>query len=162
MHGSLGALCLLAGYGWTTLSRDGRRPLTLIWAASVLGLVAMAWQLVTTQQHVRPYARTLAAMQASGADAVLVDLRGGYFMTDLVRFDHGRPGRPAIMTLGMMDVDEIRSLCAAHSVAIMDRSQFWPLGVHAVSPMVRDGLWLDTLRHELNRLKCARPVIPAQ
>src|SRR6185369_8560500 len=87
MHGQIGALCLLAGYGWTVLSRDGRRSMRLVWGASAISLVAMAYLLSTTEHYVRGYAQTLAAMRASGADVVLVDLRGGYFMHDLVRFD---------------------------------------------------------------------------
>lgn len=157
MHGSLGALFLLAGYGWTILSPEGRRPLRLIWAAGVISLVAAAWQLVTTEQHVRPYARTLAAMRASRADAVLVDLRGGYFMTDLVRFQEGRQTRPVIMALGMMDDEEVRALCTRHSVAIMDHGQFWALGVHPVN--VGESDRLDALRAELDHLGCGGPVV---
>ncbi|MCE7797294.1 MFS transporter [Sphingobium sufflavum] len=159
MHGSLGALCLLAGYGWSLLSPEGKRPLRLVWAGCAITLVAAAWQLGTTQQHVRPYARTMAAMRASGADAVLVDLRGGYFMTDLVRFDQGRLGRPAILSLSMMDEEEVQALCATHRVAVMDHGQFWALGVHAVNPQGGDSERLDGLRAELDRLKCGRPVI---
>ncbi|MET0361721.1 MAG: MFS transporter, partial [Sphingobium sp.] len=158
MHGAVGVLCLLAGHGWIWLSPDGRRPLRLIWAGSAISLVAAAWQLVTTEQHVRPYARTLAAMRASDADAVLVDVRGGYFMTDLVRFDQGRLGRPAILALTMMDKDDIRALCASHRVALMDRGQFWALGVHQVGPIGYDPR-VDVLRAELDALDCARPVI---
>jgi len=159
MHGSLGGLCLLAGYGWTMLSPDGRRPLRLLWLGSAISLLASAFLLVTTERHVRPYVRTLAAMRASGADAVVVDLRGGYFMTDLVRFDEGRPGRPAILALAMMEKEEIRDLCARHKVAVMDHGQFWALGVHQVSPVVREGPWLDALHREMDRLRCGRPVI---
>lgn len=163
MHGSLGALCLLAGYGWTVLSPEGKRPLRLVWAGAAVTLVAAAWQLVTTEQHVRPYARTMAAMRASaqtvGANAVVVDLRGGYFMTDLVRFDEGRPERPAILALGMMDEDEVRALCATNRVAIMDYRQFWALGVHPVNPQVGQSERLDALRAEMDRLHCGQPVL---
>jgi hypothetical protein len=159
MHGSLGALCLLAGYGWTRLSPDGRRSLRIVWAGSAISLVAAAWQLVTTEQYVRPYARTLAAIRASDDDAVLVDLRGGYFMTDLVRFPEGRPGRPAIMALRMMTKQEVRDLCANHRVGILDHNQFWALGVHAINPAARDEARLDDLHKELDALRCARPVV---
>lgn len=159
MHGSLGGLCLLAGYGWTVLSREGTRPLRIVWLGSIATLIAAAYLLVTTEGHVRPYARTEAAIQASRTDAVLVDLRGGFFMTDLVRFHEGRPGRPMVMALAMMDKDEVRRLCAAHSVAVMDHGQFWALGVHPVNPVVREGPWLDGLRTEMDRLHCGRPVV---
>ncbi len=159
MHGSVGVLCLLAGYGWSVLSPDGKRPLRLVWAATAISLIAAAWQLVTTEQHVRPYARTMAAIRASEADVVLVDLRGGYFMTDLVRFDEGRLTRPAVMALSMMDLDEVRTLCATHRVAIMDHEQFWALGVHPVNPLVGETERLNALNDELDALHCVRPIV---
>ena len=159
MHGQIGALCLLAGYGWTVLSRDGRRSMRLVWGVSAISLVAMAYLLSTTEHYVRGYAQTLAAMRASGADVVLVDLRGGYFMHDLVRFDAGRPARPVIMALGMMDQGQLGQLCRMHDVALMDYRQFWALGVHPVSPIVREGPWLDALRRQLDSQGCGRPVM---
>lgn len=159
MHGQLGALCLLAGFGWCWLSRDGRRPLTIIWASVAISLVATAFLLVTTEQHVRPYARTLKAIQSSKADVVLVDLRGGYFMTDLVRFPEGRPGSPKVMALAMLTEAKLRTLCATHRVAVMDHGQFWALGVYRVSPLVREGLWLDRLRKVMDDMRCGEPVV---
>ncbi|HEX7819348.1 MAG TPA: MFS transporter [Sphingobium sp.] len=159
MHGALGALCLLGGFGWMQLSPDGKRPLRLVWAAAAISLIAAAWQLVTTQQHVAPYARAMAAMRASKADAVLVDLRGGYFMNDMVRFDEGRLARPAIMALSMMDRDEVRTLCATHKVAVMDYRQFWALGVHPVNPAVGEAARLDALRAEMDAMGCGEPVV---
>ncbi|HTH28206.1 MAG TPA: MFS transporter [Sphingobium sp.] len=160
MHGQIGALCLLAGYGWTVLSRDGERSMRLVWGASAMSLAAMAYLLGSTEHYVRGYARTIAAMRASGADVVLVDIRGGYFMTDLVRFANGRPGRPAIMSLAMLNKRQLGQLCRTHDVALIDYRQFWALGVHPVSPVVREGAWLDSLHREMARLGCGRLVIP--
>jgi hypothetical protein len=160
MHGQIGALCLLAGYGWTVLSRGGERPMRLVWGASAISLVAMAFLLSSTEQHVRGYARTLKAMHGSGADVVLVDLRGGYFMNDLVRFDDGRLARPAIMSLAMLNPEKLAALCRTHDVALIDYRQFWRMGVHPVSPVIREGPWLDHLRARLDSLDCGRPVIP--
>jgi hypothetical protein len=160
MHGQIGALCLLAGYGWTVLSRGGERPMRLVWGASAISLVAMAFLLSSTEHHVRSYARTLKAMRGSGADVVLVDLRGGYFMNDLVRFDDGRPARPAIMSLAMLNPEKLAALCRTYDIALIDYRQFWRMGVHPVSPVIREGPWLDSLRRDLDRLNCSRPVIP--
>ncbi len=159
MHGSIGALCLLAGFGWTRLSPEGRRPLTLVWTASALSLAAGLFLLLTTEGYVRGYARTMAAIRASNADVVLLDLRGGYWMNDLARFDEGRPGRPAVMALNHLGVAQIEALCAAHRVAIIDHGQYWALGVHRISPVVREGPALDRLRRTLDRLKCGAPVV---
>lgn len=160
MHGQLGALCLLAGFGWTRISREGRRPLRLLWASCAAAAVAGAFLLVTTEQYVRGYARTMAAIRASDADVVLVDLRGGYFMTDLVRFEGGRPGRPAIMALGHVSHDGLRQLCASRRVAVLDHGQFWRFGVHRVTPVIRDGGRLSSRQALLRRIGCYRPVVP--
>jgi hypothetical protein len=159
MHGQIGALCLLAGYGWTVLSRNGERPMRLVWGASAISLIAMAFLLSSTEHYVRGYARTLKAMRGSGADVVLVDLRGGFFMNDLVRFEDGRLARPAIMSLAMLNPEKLAVLCRTHDVALIDYRQFWRMGVHPVSPVIREGPWLDSLRRELDRLNCGRPVI---
>ncbi len=160
MHGQLGALCLLAGFGWTRISREGRRPLRLLWASCAAAAVAGAFLLVTTENYVRGYARTMAAIRASNADVVLVDLRGGYFMTDLVRFDDGRPGRPAVMALGHVSHEGIRRLCATRRVAVLDYSQFWRMGVHAITPLIRDGGRLSSRQTLLRQIGCYRPVVP--
>lgn len=160
MHGQLGALCLLAGFGWTRISREGRRPLRLIWASCAAAAVAGAFLLVTTEHYVRGYARTMQAIRASDADVVLVDLRGGYFMTDLVRFADGRPGRPAVMALGHVSHDGLRRLCAEHSVAVLDHPQFWRMGVHPITPLIRDGGRLSSRQSLLHRIGCYRPVLP--
>lgn len=162
MHGQLGALCLLAGFGWTRIARSGRGPGRLLWASCLVALVAAAFLLATTERYVRGYARTMEAIRGSDADVVLVDLRGGYFMTDLVRFaDDGRPGRPAVMALGYVSPAQLRRLCAEQSVAIMDRYQFWRLGVHPITPIVRDGGRLESRQRLLRDIGCYRPVVPA-
>lgn len=160
MHGQLGALCLLAGFGWTRIARDGRRSLRLIWASCAAAAVAGAFLLVTTESYVRGYARTMAAIRASDADVVLVDIRGGYFMTDLVRFTDGRPGRPAVMALGHVSRDRLRQLCATHRVAVLDYPQFWRLGVHRVTPLIRNGGYLTSRQSLLREIGCYRPVVP--
>jgi hypothetical protein len=63
------------------------------------------------------------------------------------------------MALSMMDLDEVRALCATHRVALMDHAQFWALGVHPVNPLVGESKRLDALRAELDRLKCGQPVV---
>jgi hypothetical protein len=63
------------------------------------------------------------------------------------------------MALGMMDQGQLGQLCRMHKVALMDYRQFWALGVHPVSPIVREGPWLDALRRQLDSQGCGRPVM---
>jgi len=155
MHGGIGALCLLAGFGWSAVTRPGDRAAgRLLGAATLVSLVAGAWLLCDTEQYVRGYARTMAAIRAAPADVVLVDMRGGYYMTDLVRFQDGRMGRPAVMALQMLTRQDIDRLCDTRRVAIADLTLFQPLGVHPVSPIFVGSQYIQTLRDHLSDIGC--------
>lgn len=159
MHGQIGALCLLAGLGWQACVKDGPRPRHLLLIGSVASLLSGLWLMQDTERYVRGYARTMAAIRAADADVVLVDIRGGYYMSDLVRFDEGRLARPVVIALQMLNETQIDRLCATHRVAIMDRAQFWPLGVHRVAPVFRGSDAIQKRRDHLAAIGCGRPVI---
>ncbi len=159
MHGQIGALCLLAGLGWAATVRSGdRKSWRLITASVLLSLVAAGWLLTDTQSYLRGYARSLAAIRASKADVVLVDIRGGFYMSDLVRFEDGKPGRPMIMALQMLRMKQLDSLCASKRVAIADRTLFWPAGVHRVAPVFRGSDYIEAQRAHLAAIGCGVPV----
>lgn len=160
MHGQIGALCLLAGLGWSAVvPRGWRGALPLVGASVIFSLATGAWLLADTERYVRGYARTMAAIRAADADAVLVDIRGGYYMTDLVRFDEGRPGRPAVLSLAMLSREELEELCATKRVAIMDYRQFWRLGVEPIPPKFEGSEELEQRRDLLDAMRCGRPVV---
>lgn len=160
MHGQIGALCLLAGLGWrAVVPEGGHRNLRLIAASVVIALLSGAWLLQDTERYVRGYARTMAAIRDADADVVLVDIRGGYYMTDLVRFDEGRLSRPVVIALQSLSLERLDRLCASKRVAIMDRSQFWPLGVHIIPPRFRGSEGIQQRRDHLAAIGCGRPVI---
>jgi len=160
MHGQIGALCLLAGFGWcAVVPRGWRGALPLVGAAVIVSLATGAWLLADTERYVRGYARTMAAIRTADADAVLVDIRGGYYMTDLVRFDEGRPGAPAVLSLPMLSAEELEQLCATRRVAIMDYRQFWRLGVEPLPPNYPGSEEMQERRDLLDAMGCGRPVI---
>ncbi|MBO9581300.1 MAG: MFS transporter [Sphingobium sp.] len=161
MHGGIGALALLAGFGWTAVVRPGdKKAGQLLAFATIASLLAAAWLLFDTERYVRGYARSMAAIRAAQADVVLVDIRGGYYMTDLVRFDEGRLGHPAVMALHMLSDDQIDRLCATHRVAIADRTLFWPLGVHQVSPVFPGSDDVQARRDHLAQIGCGKTIRP--
>ncbi|HWJ69045.1 MAG TPA: MFS transporter [Sphingobium sp.] len=158
MHGQLGALCLLAGLGWCAA---GQRPMLtrLVAGSALFALLSGGWLLADTERYLRGYARSMAAIRAADADVVLVDIRGGYYMSDLVRFDDGRLVRPAVMALHKLSLPQLDRLCATQSVAIMGREQFWPLGVHRLSPVYSGSDQLQQRRDHLAAIGCGRPVV---
>ncbi|HZV17550.1 MAG TPA: MFS transporter [Sphingobium sp.] len=159
MHGQIGALCLLAGLGWrAAVAEEWRLPMRLVALSALFALLSGGWLLADSERYLRGYARTMAAVRAADVDAVLVDIRGGYYMTDLVRFEDGRLGRPAVIALQMLSLPQIDQLCATKRVAIMDRSQFWSLGVHRVSPVFRGSDRIQHYRDHMAAIGCGRPV----
>ena len=161
MHGGIGALALLAGFGWSAVTRPGDRAAgRLLAGATLVSLVAGAWLLHDTERFVRGYARSMAAIRAAPADVVLVDIRGGYYMTDLVRFNEGRLGHPAVMALSMLSRRQLDELCATRRVAIADRTLFWPLGVHVISPVFPGSEYVQARRAYLAKIGCGKVIAP--
>ena len=157
----IGALCLLAGLGWrAVVPADAPYGRALLAGSAVFALLGGLWLARDTERYVRGYASTMAAIRASEADVVLVDIRGGYFMTDLARFGPGGvPGRPAVMALHMLRGADLRDLCANHRVAVMDYRQFQALGVHPLSLRFRGSQGIAQRRDYLASIGCDRPVI---
>ncbi len=159
MHGGIGALALLAGFGWTAVTRPGDRAAgRLLAGATLVSLIAAAWLLYDTERYVRGYARSMAAIRAAPADVVLVDIRGGYYLTDLARFREGRLGHPAVMALQMIDYRQLDKLCATRRVAIADRTLFWPLGMHAVPPVFPGSQYVQARRDYLAKIGCGKVI----
>jgi hypothetical protein len=154
MAGQIGPLCLLAGYGWTRFSgTPARRGGGLIAASALVALVTGALLLASTERYVRPYAAMMAAIRASDAPVVLVDLRGGYFMTDLVRFERGTPGRPVVMALHMLRVPQVAALCR-RGAALVDWRDYRRVGVTPVRLLADP--YLDARRYAAIGAGCGR------
>lgn len=167
LHGFIGSFALLAGYGWAGLrAPEGWARGRLLGGSLLVSVLTGIFLMARAHDYVAPYAAAHRRILASPADVVLVDPRGGRFVTDLVRGRGGAPlERPVVMNIGMLGEARVDALCARHSVAIFDRSAFLPLGVGAigwgnariaavraqlaargcgalVSPGPRPGLWL--------------------
>jgi hypothetical protein len=152
-HGFIGPFCLLAGLGWARCRpKDSLRPLYV--GLLITGLTS-AWLVWRTHEFVAPYAASHRMIDASNADVVLVDPRGGLFVTDLVRGRDGVPGKPMVMNLGMLTLTQVDELCGNYVVELFDRSGFRPLGV----PLARWRLGrMDDLRAHMEARGCDKPV----
>ncbi|MEJ7925206.1 MFS transporter [Sphingobium sp. AN641] len=152
-HGLIGPLCLLGGLGYLRL-RTGH-GMRLLWLSCGVALMTAGFLVWRTHVFVAPYAASHRMIRDSGADVVLIDPRGGLFVTDLVRGANGVPGDPMVMNLGMLRMEQVEQLCADYSVALFDRTEFRRVGV----PLAR---WnysrTDALRRRMDRLGCERRV----
>ncbi|GLV25112.1 MFS transporter [Sphingobium sp. Cam5-1] len=153
-HGFIGPFCLLAGLGWARFRPAAMRPIYLAVAITLAMSAFLVWR---THVFVAPYAASHRMIDASKADVVLVDPRGGLYVTDLVRGRDGVPGRPMVMNLGMLTLGQVDELCRHYVVELFDRAEFRPLGV----PLARWNLGrMDALRAHMKAVGCDKPVLP--
>ena len=153
-HGFIGPFCLLAGLGWARFRPAAMRPIYLAVAITLAMSAFLVWR---THVFVAPYAASHRMIDASKADVVLVDPRGGLYVTDLVRGRDGVPGRPMVMNLGMLTLEQVDELCRHYVVELFDRAEFRPLGV----PLAGWNLGrMDALRAHMKAVGCDKPVLP--
>lgn len=154
-HGFIGPFCLLAGLGWARFRPEGAmRPILLALLITALSSAFLVWR---THAFVAPYAASHKLIDSSQADVVLIDPRGGLYVTDLVRGRDGVPGKPMVMNLGMLTLEQVDMLCASYVVELFDRAEFRPLGV----PLARWNLSrMDALRAHMKEVGCDKPVQP--
>ncbi len=153
-HGFIGPFCLLAGLGWVRFRPAAMRPIFIGVAVTMMASAYLVWR---THVFVAPYAASHRMIDASRADVVLIDPRGGLYVTDLVRGRDGVPGRPMVMNLAMLTLDQVDQLCENYVVELFDRAEFRPLGI----PLARWNLSrMDALRAHMKEVGCDSPVLP--
>lgn len=130
LHGFIGSFALLAGFGWVSLRRPDSRAL---WASALVALLTGSFLMARAHDYVAPYAAAHRHIMASGADVVIVDPRGGRYITDVARGRNGEPlGHPVVMSIMMLRAADVDRLCDRFDVAIFDIRDFAPLGVGIV------------------------------
>lgn len=155
LHGFIGSFALLAGFGWIGLRRSDSRAL---WASVLVALLTGSFLMARAHDYVAPYAAAHRRIMASGADVVLVDPRGGRYVTDIVRGRDGEPlGHPVTLNLAMLDAADVDRLCDRFDVALFDIRDFAPLGVGVVP---WGSIHVAALRDRMERRGCGRRISP--
>jgi hypothetical protein len=143
LHGLLGTLCLLAAWSWGRLTdglgAEGRRTATAVFAAATAASLAILLPIRLWQVHdfVHPYAVAERAIRASRADLVLVDGSAMWFGDDLVRNDPFLRNRPLVMELGVLGPQDLKALCARHTVAVFGAAEAKATGITPSGPAGR-------------------------
>lgn len=155
LHGFLGSLCLLAGYGWTRVAGTAERQrlygaFAAATAASLLVLLPL--HLAYAQRLVTPYRTAYAAIVRASAEVVLVDRTGLFYADDLVRNRPDLANRPLVMDLDSLTAAQIVELCRSRRVARFGFAEGMAAGIMGAAepPSARSRL--------LDRLNCAVPV----
>ena len=135
LHGLLGSTCLLAAWTWAELTENigaGQRGAMadLFLAAVVVSAgILLPVRAIQTHAFVHPYAMADAAIRHAAGDVVLVDDRASLFTVDLVRNDPLLRNRPLVLQLAALNTEQIRALCAAHTLTVFDRADAARFGI---------------------------------
>jgi len=157
LHGLIGSLSLLAGYGWIALSaRTRRNEMAASWIIIVIGS-AVAW-LVLLPAHakqasdfVMPYVRAADAIGHTATDLVVIDTSGLLFAGDLVRNDPFLRNRQKVLDLTLLDEANLADLCTRYSISMFDRRQGLAFDI---SPNDEQTKFDDDVRAAMARLSC--------
>jgi hypothetical protein len=135
LHGLLGNVCILAGYGWITVTAGAGQSVRAV-ARAVVGLATVFALLVMLPIHViqaerfmAPYRNAHAAIERAPTDLVLVDRSGLMFAADLVRNDPFLRNRPKVLDLGFLEDAQLRDLCSRFTVSVFGRAQAIAFGI---------------------------------
>jgi hypothetical protein len=135
LHGLIGSLSLLAGYGWIALSaRATRDEMAASWTMLTIGS-AVAW-LILLPVHAKhahdfatPYFRATEAIEHASTDLVIVDRSGFVFAEDFVRNDPFLRNRPKVLDLTFLNEANVVSLCTRYSISLFGRPQALAFGI---------------------------------
>lgn len=153
LHGYTGPLALLAGLGWARLRARSLAPVVV---SLFVALLTGSFLVMRAESLVAPYATAHQTIMTSGARVVLIDPRGGRFVTDLVRGVPGDPlAGPVVMNIGGIGPRALERLCKSGPVTIFDSAAFLPLGIKAVK---WDNAYIAAQRARLVQWNCGVPI----
>ncbi|MBC2653291.1 hypothetical protein [Novosphingobium aerophilum] len=125
LHGLIGNLCLLAGFGWAWLRHHGgtpRRALHLTTAVSLLILLPVHALMV--RGMIAPYARATQAFARLDADYVVVDSETLPFGTNFVLNRPDLSNRPRVLLGNLVFPWDLARLCPGRTIAFADAPAF--------------------------------------
>ena len=161
LHGLIGSLSLLAGYGWIALSaRATRDEMAASWTMLAI-CSAVAW-LIFLPAHAKhahdfamPYIRAADAIEHASTDLVIVDKSRLLFAEDLIRNDPFLRNRPKVFDLTSLDEEDVASLCTRYSISLFDRSQALAFGIFPNDQLTKfDDEVRARMRAAMARLSC--------
>ena len=135
LHGLIGNLALLAGFGWIAATsgataREGAAMRAALFLSSAFSLlVLLPAHLESARALTEPYARADAALRQAKSDIVLIDKTGMRYGSDFARNDPFMRERPIRLSLDKLNDVDLAALCARYSVQIFDASSGAAFGV---------------------------------
>ncbi|MGA9599487.1 MAG: hypothetical protein WBS22_04400 [Methylocystis sp.] len=156
LHGLIGNLALLAGFGWIAATsgvtaRAGAAMRTALLLSSAFSLfILLPAHLEGARALTEPYARADTALRLAKSDIVLIDKTGMRYGSDFTRNDPFMRERPIRLALDKLSDADLAALCARYSLQLFDASSGAAFGV----PLNEEELTAAKTR----RPPCATPV----
>jgi hypothetical protein len=135
LHGLIGNLALLAGFGWIAATsgataREGAAMRAALFLSSAFSLlILLPAHLASARAFTEPYARADAALRQAKSDIVVIDKTGMRYGVDLARNDPFLRERPIRLTLQPLSDADLAALCARYSMELFDVSSGAAFGV---------------------------------
>lgn len=167
LHGLIGNMALLAGYGWVALSERltrgqiGACRTKFAVCTGVALLVLLPAHAKQAHDFTMPYVKAWNAIEHAPTDIVIVDKSRLLFVEDLVRNDPFLRNRPKVLDISFLTEADLAQICAHYSVSLFDYDQAVALGItpYARATEVRDSVRAQ-LRTAMSRLSCdLQPVV---
>jgi hypothetical protein len=154
LHGLIGNLCLLAGYGWIAAAGEGRRRhFVLAAGAAASMLVMLPMQLKFAHIYAAPRTRASALIAAAPTDVVLIVPARDLF-DDQIRNAPDLTNRPIILDARRVSAAQIQALCSRYRVGLFDIRVGLRIGIPATASP--DVIALHAAEH--GRYGCAAPL----
>jgi hypothetical protein len=135
LHGLIGNLALLAGFGWIAATsgvtaRAGAAMRTALLLSSAFSLlILLPAHLEGARALTEPYARADTALRLAKSDIVLIDKTGMRYGSDFARNDPFMRERPIRLALDKLSDADLAALCARYSLQLFDASSGAAFGV---------------------------------
>lgn len=135
LHGMLGSVCILAGYGWiavtTPMGPAGRTAAQSLFGltTAVTVLVSLPIHVAQAERFIAPYRAAVEAIESASTDLVFVDRSGLLLAADLVRNDPFLRNRPKVLDIGFINDGQMRALCSRFSISVFGREQAAALAI---------------------------------
>ncbi|WP_445192408.1 hypothetical protein ACT009_00230 [Sphingomonas sp. Tas61C01] len=129
LHGVLGNILLLAGYGYCELARSDRPRADGLAATLAIGTVPIiAWLLVTTHLFVQPYARLATLIERQSTDFAIIDTEEPRSAVDQVNNRPDLSNRPLTFASDRMTPVLLIRLCDRGTVTLIHHGFFHAAG----------------------------------
>lgn len=135
LHGFIGSLALLGGYGFATLrgKTEGAQLFVTLMTALTLA-ISLPWLLYQSHKFVMPYAKLHSIIAAQTTPLVLVDTHWPSSMVDQVRNAPDLSNRPIRLSSKSITPEALSSLCVRGPIALITRVEMHRAGMSPQLP----------------------------